>query len=158
MNDTINLDFDKKSENYIIKKKRIFNRLRKNKKIETEDINSAKNSLKDNNKNKSESLLNINKKSQNKIINENVNNFWKIDQIKLKDLLIPKCHCFVGKRNNINKILMNEAMNIISEKLDILNIFRNMCSLENLDNNYKYDLGAFQMSEECSNYLLRIYK
>ena len=158
MNGTINLDFDKKSENYIIKKKRIFNRLRKNKKIETEDINSAKNSLKDNNKNKSESLLNINKKSQNKIINENVNNFWKIDQIKLKDLLIPKCHCFVGKRNNINKILMNEAMNIISEKLDILNIFRNMCSLENLDNNYKYDLGAFQMSEECSNYLLGIYK
>ena len=158
MIDTINLDFDKKSENYIIKKKRIFNRLRKNKKIETEDINSVKNSLKDNNKNKSESLLNINKKSQNKIINENVNNFWKIDQIKLKDLLIPKCHCFVGKRNNINKILMNEAMNIISEKLDILNIFRNMCSIENLDNNYKYDLGAFQMSEECSNYLLGIYK
>ena len=158
MIDTINLDFDKKSENYIIKKKRIFNRLRKNKKIETEDINSAKNSLKDNNKNKSESLLNINKKSQNKFINENVNNFWKTDQIKLKDLLIPKCHCFIEKRNNINKILMNEAMNIISEKLDILNIFRNMCSLENLDNNYKYDLGAFQMSEECSNYLLGIYK
>ena len=51
-------------------------------------------------------------------------------------------------------------MNIISEKLDIFNIFRNMCIIENINNNSKYDSGIIQMSEECTNSLSQfiIYK
>jgi len=42
-------------------------------------------------------------------------------------------------------------MNIITEKLDILNLFRNICTIENFKNDYDYNIGVFKMSEECSN-------
>ena len=49
------------------------------------------------------------------------------------------------------KILINESMNIIMEKLDILNIFRNLCAIENnfnkCNNNNKHN---FKMSEKLA--------
>ena len=42
-------------------------------------------------------------------------------------------------------------MNIITEKLDIFNLFRNICAIENSKKNFQNNLGVFQMSEECLN-------
>ena len=60
---------------------------------------------------------------------------------------MSKCYC-KNKKRKINNILLNESMNIISEKLDIFNIFRNMCLIENINKNLKYDLGIIQISKE----------
>ena len=42
-------------------------------------------------------------------------------------------------------------MNIFIDKLDIFNIFKNMCLLENISKKYKYDLDIFKMSDEYLN-------
>ena len=46
-------------------------------------------------------------------------------------------------------------MNIITEKLDIFNLFRDLYSIENSkrNNNSSNNLGIIRMSEECSNHL-----
>ena len=64
------------------------------------------------------------------VIKEKGNN-QVINFIKLNNFLIHLCFCFVRKIKNENNVLLNEAMNIISEKLDILNLFRNICLQEN---------------------------
>ena len=44
--------------------------------------------------------------------------------------------CCSEKKKYAHKILVEESMNIIMEKLDILNIFRNLCSIESNYNNF----------------------
>ena len=78
-----------------------------------------------------------------------------IYKIELNHFLIHLCFCCVKKKVNINNILLNEGMNIVSEKLDIFNIFkiinRNEKTLKNLKNYEKID-----MSVECIKNLNKI--
>ena len=46
--------------------------------------------------------------------------------IEINKIFIYLCFCCIRKRKNINIILLNECINIIIEKLDILNIFRKL--------------------------------
>ena len=133
---------DKKSENYLMNKRNI----KKSNKIESCEI-----SLKDNSKINSKPLLKTNKNYKNKFQSENTYSYI-IDNLNNNDIFMSKCYCYNKKRKR-NNILLNESMNIISEKLDIFNIFRNMCIIENIYNNSKYDSGIIQMSEECTNSL-----
>ena len=66
------------------------------------------------------------------------------------------CFCIKRKRINLYKILLKETMIIIKEKLDIFNIFRNLCLIENSKNDLNNNLATIKMSEECSNLLTAI--
>ena len=47
-------------------------------------------------------------------------------------------------------------MKILSEKLDIINIFRMMCLGEEVKQKYKFDKNMIHMSNECINSLKKI--
>jgi hypothetical protein len=103
----------------------------------------------------------MNKEKHNKIDSDMLNNTTMIHKkdiysgiitkISLKDLLISICSC--GKRNKkkIYRILINESMNIIMNKLDIINIFRNICSIEHSNNdlNLNKNPDTINMSKKC---------
>ena len=69
------------------------------------------------------------------------------------------CYCCRNKRKKVYKILLNESMKVIIEKLDISNIFRNICSIECYSNNEvnKY-LNIINMSNKCTKDLSEIMK
>ena len=74
-----------------------------------------------------------------------------ITKITLKDILSSICSCGKRNRKKIYKILINESMNIIMNKLDIINIFRNICSIEHSNNdlNLNKNPDTINMSKKC---------
>ena len=86
------------------------------------------------------------------------NNNGIITKINLKDLLSSLCACGKRNRKKIYKILINESMNIIRNKLDVINIFRNICLIEkskdDLNLNKNHDI--INMSKKCINDLSEI--
>ena len=125
------------NENYLKNKKNKFSRVIRIDKMNNNDIYSSKTGSIDKSKNTFESVLNFNKNNKN-IDNDDSLNY----------LLIPICKCCKGKKDNVNIILFNKSMDIITEKLDIFNIFRNMYSIEKNNNNFQYDIIDEQMSEK----------
>ena len=53
-----------------------------------------------------------------------------------------------------HKILVEESMNIIMEKLDILNIFRNLCSIESNYNNFNNNRNIIKLSDNCKKFFI----
>ena len=47
-------------------------------------------------------------------------------------------------------------MNLLSEKLDIIYIFRMMCLGEELKQKYKFDKSMIHLSKECINFKKKI--
>ena len=94
------------------------------------------------------------------IINKNDkdNNDRIITKIDLKNLLFSSCSCGKQKRKKIYRILVDEIMNIISNTLDIINIFRNIYSVERSNNDLSINKNqeTIQMSNKCINDLLEI--
>ena len=127
------------------------NNLNNNVKIVNYEIDSIKESCRNFNKNNDES-------KNNKIGTENAND-WIIENISLTDIFISMfyCCCKKNKRNAYN-ILMNESMNVVTEKLDIFNIFRNICSIEYINYDRNNNLDTIKMSGECSKDLSEIIK
>ena len=92
-----------------------------------------------------------NRKKKNKNVRDNENDNYIINEINLKYFFTLYCHCCLKERKNLNKILLNESMNIIIKKLDIFNIFRNICLIEYEYVNSNYNmLETIKMSKECS--------
>ena len=89
----------------------------------------------------------INKTEQN---NTNNNN-GIITKMSLKEILLSMCACGKRNRKKIYSILINESMNIIRNKLDIFNIFRNMCLIEHSNNdlNLNKNSDMINMSKRC---------
>ena len=88
------------------------------------------------NKDKSEKNQQIeaNKKAEMNIINKiQINKFYFII-----------CFLCARKKKNIENILLEESLRIISEKLDILNIFKRLYRDENINKN-----NIIEMSKEC---------
>ncbi len=112
-----------------------------------EKFESIKGVYKDINKNSSEPLSNITK--NNKTDRENENN-WIIENMTLKDIFISIFYCCKKKKRNVYKILVNESMNVVMEKLDIFNIFRNICLTEYYNYELNNKLDIIKMSEESS--------
>ena len=81
-------------------------------------------------------------------VNEMENNRI-INKIKLNNYLIHLCFCFIRKRKNVYNTLLDESMNIISEKLDIFNLFRNMCLQDNINKNIGFEYERLKLSDEC---------
>ena len=127
---------DKKSENYSLNKKK--------KKTKINEINSSRDSLKDNNKNKSDYLSNIDKRYKTEIIVDNKDSL-KRENKKYKDILNTICNYLADKRRKT--IILNKRLNIFIEKLDIFNIFKNMCLIEKIAKNLKYDLDVIKLPD-----------
>ena len=66
------------------------------------------------------------------------------------------CFCCVRKRKIIQNILLNEGMNIISEKLDIFNIFDKLFKDEKIQEKLLKN-EVIQMSDECKINIQSIY-
>ena len=148
----------KNSENSLIRKKNLFeNQLNKNDveiDKETNNKESQKSDIK--NSNNKKLLDNFSTKKKTISLNNKNKNEYLIDIINLRDLFISICFCFSKKRKNIYKILLNETKEIITEKLDIFNIFRDLCSIEAIRKNSDVSDININMSDNCSNYFREI--
>ena len=76
-----------------------------------------------------------------------------ITKIKLNKCCLYLCFCYARKIKNIQNILINEGMKIISEKLDIINIFKKVYRIEKNNINNITEDEMFDMSEDYKNYL-----
>ena len=131
------------NDNLILNKKRNDNRFETN--FNSDNNETTKNSY--GNKYFSLEMLDniINKKT------EKSNNISY--NIKIDCFLIHFFFCWIRKRKNVNNILLDEAMKLINEKLDIFNIFKVITeSGRSLDNSEKNEL-VIKMSVECINNL-----
>ena len=103
-----------------------------------------------------EPLSNALKNSDN--IKDNKNN-WIVENMSLADIFISRFYCCCKKKKrNTYKILSNESMNVVMEKLDIFNIFRNICLVEYSNYKTNNNLDIIEMSEKCSKDLSDIIK
>ena len=66
------------------------------------------------------------------------------------------CFCFVRKRQNFGNALLDEAMNIITDKLDIYNMFRNFYFIDEMKYTTNYEYKDIDMSTECKNKLKEV--
>ena len=81
-----------------------------------------------------------------------------INEIQINKICIYLFFCFARKRKNINNILLDECMNIITQKLDILNLFRNLYKDEKMQIKFDIKDELIQMSNECIINLKNIQK
>ena len=73
-------------------------------------------------------------------------NNYVIDKIRLEKCWVYVFFFCVRKRNNINNILLEEAMRIITEHLDIINVFKRIYKNEEIEK-----LEVIKMSDKCKN-------
>ena len=137
---------EKKIENNSSNKNIIFNPSIKSNEIEINNIDYAKDIFKDNNQNIIKSFNNIDKEYKNRIIVDSDDSSNKVENPNFDDLLSVFCKCCLGKRRKNNNILLNKSMNIITEKLDIINVFRKMCLIDKINKKFKYDLVHYTNS------------
>ena len=149
MDENMNEINDKNSENYLINKRnRLETQLYKNNiEIEKKNKNSHKSDFKKRNDKKLTFDFDATKKI-NSTIKYNKKE-WIIDIINMKDLFIFNCFSFSKKRKNIYRILLKESNRIIIEKLDILNLFRDLCSIEDMKNFSECNIVNIKMSNNC---------
>ena len=169
-NDNKNIEDDNETEKKLYKKTRKRKTIQKHDKSKEDIIIMKKNNRNIINRN-STKLLNFDfsekkfKKEKNDkiasemfnnttIINKNdKDNIGIITKINLKDLLISLCSCGKRNRKKIYKILINESMNIIRNKLDICNIFRNINLIEHSNNDLSLNKNSdiIKMSKKGTN-------
>ena len=165
----LNLNF-RNSEN---KKKIVLHKLNKSnnskaklspnqKIISEEDLKSNENCEKNKNQRNKENnnenpilIFNLRERNSCNLIKNNNENHI-INSIELNQFFVHFCFCFVRKKINFQNILLNEGMNIITEKLDVINIFRIMYFNEEIKDNNESNNFIIQMSDECLNSLRNI--
>ena len=122
-------------------------------------INNCHNKINNINENKmiinEDKIINyeINKQIENKE-NENRN---IVNKIKLNRLCICCCFLCVRKQKNIHNFLLDEGMKIVSEKLDILYLFRVLSRDESLQEKLMEKEQIIEMSDECKDNLQFLY-
>ena len=146
--------YNLKTENYLKNinslKSNNQNNLNSNRKLKLTKLNLR-------NKRRSKTINNIQMKDKNKN-----NNAPKImDKIKLNRACIYCCFLCARKRKNLENILLDEGINIICEKLDLINLFQKISKIDNIENiqekvgdNNIYSI----MSNECKENLLSLKK
>ena len=66
------------------------------------------------------------------------------------------CFCCVRKRENFGNALLDEAMGLITDKLDIYNMFRNFYFIHDIKTKWNYEYKDFEMSTKCKHKLQEI--
>ena len=123
-----------------------------------ENNNPKKETCKDNGVDINELNLNINdvkiydneKQITDKIFQQNSKIIKKIDTNVFCTYF---CFCCVRKRQNFGNALLDEAMGIITDKLDIYNMFRNFYYIDEMKAKANYEYKEFEMSNECKDKL-----
>ena len=87
----------------------------------------------------------------------NSENRGLIDRIKMKCCCIYFWFCFSRKKKNIQNILMDEGMDIIVENLDIMNIFKKINSINNIEESLKTKEYILNMSDNCKSKLHSLF-
>ena len=118
---------------------------------ENEDPKS-KNLMKNNNFNLEENEI-VKNSNNNFNFEENIKDTERdkrkiISKIQFSKVDLYLCFLCTRKRKKIQNVLIDEGMNMFSEKLDVINIFSKLMKIENLDNLYKY-ANSVEMSDEC---------
>ena len=81
-----------------------------------------------------------------------------INKIKLNKFCIYCCFLCVRKQKKMQNILIDEGMNIISERLDILYLFRVISKFAKFQEKFDETKIIIDMSDECKNDLKEIYR
>ena len=94
-----------------------------------------------------------------KIENENNenNNMKIVNKIKINKACLYFCFLFVRKRRNLDNVLLDEGINLICEKLDVLNLFDKIYKAEQTQEKVEENDIYEVMSKECKMNLLSIY-
>jgi hypothetical protein len=126
------------------KKKIIHSSTMKSENDETKSKNLIKNNLKDGN----EMIKNSNIDLEEKTIE-----IGKVSRRKITKLIFTKvdlylCFLCIRKRKKIQNILIDEGMNLFSEKLDVINIFSKLMKIEDFEN-LSHKEKQIEMSYEC---------
>ena len=108
------------------------------------DINNINNKINIDNRISSEEKI---RKSE--IEKSNEKNINIIDRIKLNRCAIYFWFCFVRKKKNIHNVLLDEGMDVIVEKLDIMNIFKILHKNSIIQESIANKEDFFEMSEAC---------
>ena len=96
-------------------------------------------------------IYEIDKDSEKKIERKNI-----IKKLDTNIFCTYFCFCFSRKRENFANTLMDEAMKIITDKLDIYNIFRNMYYVDDIKKKNNYIYEDIEISDECKQKLKEI--
>ena len=91
--------------------------------------------------------------NQRQVTEKVINQKGVIKKIKTNIFCIYCCFCFIRKRKNFGNTLFNEAMNLITNKLDIYNMFRNFYFIDDIKEKMNYEYQDMEMSTECKNKL-----
>ena len=124
-------------------------------------LKNYKNSI---NRNKKLNKISLRNRKKNNMINNikienenNENNTMKIvNKIKINKACLYCCFLFARKRKNLDNVLLDEGINLVCEKLDVLNLFDKIYkveqTLEKVEENDIFEV----MSKECKIKLLSI--
>ena len=140
------------NKNKTIMKKPLYNK--RYSKTKFKGKNERKKSLEDNYKNgnimiNSEKKEIIGKIGNKEIKNNNISDSNKIiNKISFEKPLFYFCFLFIKKFKNMQNILLDEGMKLITDELDIRNIFKNMLILKKNSQQYILE-DKLKMSEEC---------
>ena len=72
-----------------------------------------------------------------------------LDEIKINKFFIVFAFCCIRKRKNVNNYVLNEGLNIIGQRLDIINIFKKLYYDEKVQKYYVKQIEELPMSDEC---------
>ena len=134
------------------RKKKLNHKLESDKLITFHNLKNKKefDLIKDAEKNKIENNNNeINNEVNIENISDNNSDSNLINEIHLNKFLVHIAFCCIRNKKNLNNILLDESKNLLSEKLDIINIFKMMCLSEEIKYKFKLDKDVIQMSDEC---------
>ena len=132
----------------------------KKKKIKKKKVTSASTMKSENDETKSKNIIKNNLKDENEMIKnsnidfeEKVKEIGKVSRKKITKLSFTKvdlylCFLCTRKRKKIQNILIDEGMNMFSEKLDVINIFSKLMKIEDFENLARKE-KTLEMSDEC---------
>lgn len=119
-----------------------------------ENINNAENQI---SSNENKNIVNIYNEPNEEInMDETVPNVKELRKVNIKDAVIC-CFWCTSRKTNINKILFEEGSRIITEKLDLMNIFNDLHVVEMMQKKLKIEAKGMNMSDYCKKNL-HVYK
>ena len=109
------------------------------------DANCDKNNIKEVEK----EIKDFSKETEREKKSQNNSKSSIIKKIKHNKFCLYFCFCCVRKRKNIENVLIDEGMKIVTEKLDLMNLFKILYKEEKNQANSDIKFEVIEMSEEC---------
>ena len=126
------------------------NNIKNENKVSFEDKN---NNINDINKNKNNNDKNI-EKIYNRAITTEEKQEKDLKSVYINNFLVCFFSC-MSKKKNLNKILIEEGSQILSERLDIINMFYHFYIIEIIQKKLAIEVKGVNMSDYCKNRLQR---